>query len=372
MRAVPLASQGPANSGSTEMAELPDSKGECLGRSHARQSTYVDDLVSVVIPVRNGEKVIGRTLQSVLNQSCQNIEVIIVDDGSTDSTLAIVKQLAAQDPRVHYYSGPQAGVAAARNCGIAQARGEFIAPVDADDLWHKDKLLLQLNALRKAGVRTGVAYCWSVIIDEMDRTTTDKMRKQVRLEGDVLPAMLERNFLGNASTPLIRHACLDLVGGYDSSLYLQGAQGAEDWKCYLALAEICEFVLVPRYLVGYRKSQDSMSAAFVAMHRSMDLVHQWAQKRWPLLAVKHGKRQRYFTYLYLAYSAVENSSFRYAALFFARAIQAQPVQLVSLRTPKFMMRVLVRVLGARSLTRKIWTSTTFWEFVEQDNDRLKM
>src|SRR6478672_8921000 len=153
MLAVSLASQGPASSGSTEMAELPDSKGEFLGRSHARQSTYVDDLISVVIPVRNGERVIGRTLQSVLNQSCRNIEVIIVDDGSTDSTLAIVKQLAARDPRVHYYSGPQAGVAAARNCGIAQARGEFIAPVDADDLWHRDKLLLQLNALRKAAAR---------------------------------------------------------------------------------------------------------------------------------------------------------------------------------------------------------------------------
>jgi glycosyltransferase involved in cell wall biosynthesis len=291
--------------------------------------------------------------------------VIVVDDGSTDSTLAIVKEIGAHDARVRIYSGLRAGVAAARNRGIAHARGECIAPVDADDLWHKDKLLLQMNAMRKAGARAGVAYCWSVFIDEADNTISGKMRRPPRFEGDVLPALLEQNFLGNASTPLIRHACLDLVGGYDQGLYLDGAQGAEDWKLYLALAEICEFALVPRYLVGYRKPENSMSANFVTMQRSMDLVRQWAQKRWPLLAEKHGKRERYSAYLYLAYTALESSSFRHAVLFFARATQAQPAQLVSLRTAKFMIRVLDKLLGVRSLAKKIRTPTTFWEFVEQ-------
>ena len=354
-----------------DMAKLQGSE-EYLNRSYVSQSTYVDDLISVIIPVRNGERVIGRTLQSVLNQSHQDIEVLVVDDGSIDSTLVMVKELAAHEPRVRYYSGPQAGVAAARNRGIAQARGEFIAPVDADDLWHKDKLLLQLNALRKAGARTGVAYCWSVTIDEMDSTTADKMGEQVRLEGDVLPAMLERNFLGNASTPLIRHACLDLVGGYDPSLYLQGTQGAEDWKLYLALAEVCDFALVPRCLVGYRKSQNSMSANFVAMQRSMDLVRQWARKRWPLLAEKHGKQERYFTYQYLGNTAVENNSFGHAGLFFARAIQARPAQLVRLSTVNFMLRMLGRVLGLRRLAKKTRTPMTFWEFVEQIDSGLEV
>ena len=326
-----------------DLAKLQGSEEKYLGQSHVRQSPYVDDLISVVIPVRNGERFILRTLQSVLNQSYQNIEVIVVDDGSTDSTLEIVKQAAAHDPRVRHYSGPQAGVAAARNWGIAQARGEFIAPVDADDLWHKDKLLLQRNAIRKAGARTGVAYCWSAIIDEADSIITGKRRNGARFEGDVLPALLERNFLGNASTPLIRHACLDSVGGYDPSLYLQGAQGAEDWKIYLALAEICEFALVPRFLIGYRKTRGNMSANFVAMQKSMDLVRQWAQNRWPSLAEKRGKQERYFTYEYLGSTAVENNSFGHAVLFFARAIQAQPAELVRLSTI-FMFRVLFRML----------------------------
>jgi glycosyltransferase involved in cell wall biosynthesis len=352
--------------------KLQGSEEKYLDQSRARQSPYVDGLISVVVPVRNGERFILRTLQSVLSQSYQNIEVIIVNDGSTDSTLEIVKEAAAHDPRIRHYSGPQAGVAAARNWGIAQARGEFIAPVDADDLWHKDKLLLQWNAIREAGARTGVAYCWSAIIDETDSIITAKRPNGARFEGDILQALLVRNFLGNASTPLIRHACLDSVGGYDPSLYLQGAQGAEDWKIYLALAEICEFALVPRFLIGYRKTQGNMSANFVAMQRSMDLVRQWAQNRWPLLAEKRGKQERYFTYSYLAYTAVANNSFGHACLFYARAIRAQPVQLVSLRTLKFMFELVVQVLGVKGLARKIWTPMTFWEFVEQGNHEPEM
>jgi glycosyltransferase involved in cell wall biosynthesis len=336
---------------------------EYVGRSPAPQSSYVNDLISVVIPVHNGERFIGRTLRSVLTQSYQTIEVIVIDDGSTDSSLAVAKEVAANDPRVRYYSGSQAGVAAARNRGIAEARGEFIAPVDADDLWHRDKLLLELNALRKAGARAGVAYCWNVFIDETDNIFSGKRLGRARLEGNVLPALFEKNFLGNGSTPLVRHGCLDQVGGYDPNPHLQGA---EDWKLYLALAEVCEFVLVPRRLVGYRKSQSSISANFVTMQKCTDFVRQWAQKRWPLLAEKHGKRERYSTYLYLAYTAMESRSFGYAFLFFAHAIQSRPAQLIGLGPPLFMVRVLVKVLGLRGRTRKLWPSTSFWEFVEQN------
>jgi hypothetical protein len=103
-----------------------------------------------------------------------------------------------------------------------------------------------------------------------------------------------------------------------------------------------------------------------------------------LLAEKHGKEERYFTYKYLGNTAVENNSFGHAVLFLARAIQAQPAQLVRLSTVNFMFRVLVRVLGARSLARKIrvlgarslgrknWTPTTFWEFVEQIDSGLEV
>src|ERR1044072_2388442 len=179
-----------------DMAESEDTEENRSDQSGTRQSPYVDDLISVIIPVRNGERFILRTLQSVLDQSYQSIEVIVVDDGSTDSTLEIVEKAAAHDARIRPCRGPQSGVAAARNSGIAQARGEFIARVDADDLWHKDKLLIQWKAIRKAGARTVVAYCWSLNIDEADSiipdwhdwTGTGRRRHGFRFEGNVLPA----------------------------------------------------------------------------------------------------------------------------------------------------------------------------------------
>jgi GT2 family glycosyltransferase len=332
-------------------------------------NTYVDDLISVVIPVRNGERFISRTFRSVLNQSYRKIEVIVIDDGSTDQTLSIVKEVVARDERVTFYSGPQAGVAAARNSGISHARGEFIAPLDADDIWHKDKLTLQLNAIHRAGARTGVSYCWNVLIDEADNSRAGRTAGRVEFEGNVLLPMLESNFLANGSTPLIRRTCLDLVGGYDPSLYLADAQGAEDWKLYLALAEICDFVLVPRYLVGYRKSQTAMSANFVVMQRSMDLVHQWAQKRWPWVTEEHWRRSHCLSNQYLAYLAVESGSIGHGSMLYARAIQAQPALLVSLQPLKFAVRALLRMIGVRDLRGSISPPINFWEYVGQFDNR---
>jgi glycosyltransferase involved in cell wall biosynthesis len=332
-------------------------------------NTYVDGLISVVIPVRNGEGTISSTLQSVLKQSYRNIEVIVIDDGSTDQTASIVKEVLARDERVTFHSGPQAGVAAARNSGISRARGEFIAPLDADDIWHKDKLILQLNAIRRAGARTGVSYCWNVLVDEADNTRAGWTTGRPEFEGNILLPMLESNFLANGSTPLIRHTCLDLVGGYDPSLYRMDAQGAEDWKLYLALAEICDFVFVPRYLVGYRKSQTAMSANFVVMQRSMDLVRQWARERWPLVAGEHWRRSRYVSNLYLAYAAVESGSIGHGAMLYARAVQAHPGQLASLQTLTFAVRMLLRIFGCRDPRGLISPPINFWEYVEQFDDR---
>src|SRR5690348_10023041 len=105
------------------------------------------ELVSAIMPVRNGEKFIGRTLESVLGQRYRELEVIVVDDGSTDGTTAIVEEMARRDRRVRLLSMTPGGVARARNFGIANARGILIAPIDADDIWHPEKLARQVEAL---------------------------------------------------------------------------------------------------------------------------------------------------------------------------------------------------------------------------------
>jgi glycosyltransferase involved in cell wall biosynthesis len=91
-------------------------------------------LVSVIVPVFNSEQFIVPAIQSALRQTYRNLEVIVVDDGSTDQTAELIAAEAASDPRVRIIRQPNSGVAAARNRGVAAARGEFIAPLDADDL----------------------------------------------------------------------------------------------------------------------------------------------------------------------------------------------------------------------------------------------
>ena len=104
-------------------------------------------LVSVIIPTYNSENFIRLTLESVLSQSYQNIEIIIVDDNSSDSTLDIIKDISEDNPKIKYYSLPvNTGTPAApRNYGVSMSKGEFIAFIDSDDLWHPEKLERQLN-----------------------------------------------------------------------------------------------------------------------------------------------------------------------------------------------------------------------------------
>src|SRR6266481_2960226 len=104
-------------------------------------------LTSVVIPAYNAELFLERTLRSALRQTHSNLEVIVVDDGSTDKTRVIAEAAAAIDDRVRIISVPNGGVAKSRNIGIAEANGEFVAFLDADDLWHPAKFELQPAAI---------------------------------------------------------------------------------------------------------------------------------------------------------------------------------------------------------------------------------
>src|SRR5258705_9340291 len=119
-------------------------------------------LVSVILPVRDGESFIGDTLESALGQTYRNLEVVVVDDGSRDRTRAVVEAWAERDSRVRIFVQANAGVAAARNKAIAAARGEFIAPLDADDLWDPTKIERQVQRMNGTGETTGFVYCWQV------------------------------------------------------------------------------------------------------------------------------------------------------------------------------------------------------------------
>ena len=173
-------------------------------------------LVSVVMPVYNAEAHIAHTLNSVLSQTYKNIEVIVVDDGSCDGSVQIVETIAQQDAHITLLRQSNLGVAASRNLAIQKSRGEYIAPIDADDIWYPQKIEKQVHCMLHADPSIGLVYAWSVHIDERGLLTGGFNASDI--EGDVFSVLIVSNFIGNSSAPLIRRACFEQVGGYCNGL----------------------------------------------------------------------------------------------------------------------------------------------------------
>ena len=193
----------------------------------------------------------------------------LMTDQQTETPI-IVEAAAGRDSRIRLFRRKNSGVAAARNFEIEQARGPLIATLDSDDLWHPQKIARQVGVMQASSPKVGLVYCWSVEIDESDLIippiSSLKTRKRSTAQGSVTAELARGCFIETASTPLMKRSSIDAVGGYDPALR---PQGADDWKMYLALSEICEFAVIPEYLVGYRQASGSLSRDVTAMGQSM-------------------------------------------------------------------------------------------------------
>jgi glycosyltransferase involved in cell wall biosynthesis len=198
--------------------------------------------VSVIIPARNAEKTIVSAVRSALGQTWSDLEVIVIDDGSSDGTLARLATL--KDERLRVLTCGKRGVAAARNQGIELARGEFISFLDADDLWTADKIEAQVKAL-ESRPDAGAAYSWTAFMDEQGKFLFAKDPQVI--DGDVYQELLVKFFLASGSNLLVRRQCVESVGAFDAA-----CQPVEDWEYSLRIARHCRFVLVPRYQILYR------------------------------------------------------------------------------------------------------------------------
>jgi glycosyltransferase involved in cell wall biosynthesis len=227
-------------------------------------------LVTVVIPAYNAAATLDETLRSVRSQTHHALEIIVVDDGSTDDTRIVALRHAAADDRVQVVTQVNAGVAAARNTGWRRARAELIAFVDADDLWAPMKIERQIQALQAGGSRVGLVYCWFARIDR--EGTIIGMAKGERYEGMVLDRIFVGNFVGNGSSILIRRQALIDAQGFDSCLRAAGAEGCEDFLLYCRIAENYHYAVVPEHLIGYRCLPNNMSSKRSNMLRSWLLV----------------------------------------------------------------------------------------------------
>ncbi len=207
--------------------------------------------ISVVIPAYNAEKWISQTIKSVQQQTFSDWEIIVIDDGSTDSTLEILKGIV--DERLKVFSYENAGVSVARNRGLAHSAGEFIAFLDADDLWTPDCLELFLAAL-KQHPEADVAYCWTARIDEKGNFLSAK--PPVFFEGNIYPQLLVTisPFL-HCGSLLIRQQAIESVGEFDPCLKL-----GEDRDYWLRLARHSHFVLIPKVQLLYRQWSGSTTS----------------------------------------------------------------------------------------------------------------
>lgn len=305
-------------------------------------------LVSIILPVRDGESSIAETLASAAAQTYGNTEIVVVDDGSRDGTRAIVEAWAARDPRVRLIAQANSGVAAARNRAIQAARGDLIAPLDADDLWDPTKIERQVERLLEAGDATGMVYCWWVSIDGDGVLLDSSPRWQ--FEGAAADTLLQVNFTGNASVPLFRRRDLVQVGGYDVTLREREAEGSEDLDVALKVAERSHVAVVPSWLVAYRKRRVSMSLRTDRMWRSHALVMESARQRRPDLRPAMVRRSGDQLALHLAGISFWSGAYRQAVRWGLRGMRSG---LVLQALPYVVRSFSGRLLGSRRPTPRI-------------------
>jgi hypothetical protein len=218
---------------------------QCAGR-RARSVVVID--VSVIVPTHNRRQLVSRAIDSILCQHGVSIELVVVDDGSTDGTGPWLDHLAGKDSRIKvvHHAQPRF-ISCARNAGIAHASGRWLAFCDDDDLWAPDKLAAQLGSLRASSARWGCAGI--VVVDERLEIVG---HHHVR-GGDVLAGLLEANEIPTSSV-IVEAGLLPEIGGFDPAL-----RGSEDWDVWIKLAQHSQLAAVNRPLVAYRVSMQALS-----------------------------------------------------------------------------------------------------------------
>jgi glycosyltransferase involved in cell wall biosynthesis len=218
-------------------------------------------LVSAIIPVFNGEKFLAETIQSVLDQTYPNIECIVVNDGSTDRTADIVKSFGK---RVRYIERPNGGVSSARNVGIEHALGEYVAFLDADDLWKPEKTVKQLEVFDRDST-LGLVYSGVDFVNEKKESIggikqkfgDDTLKRTLLLE---TPAFL-------TMTGMVPKKALDQVGVFDERL---STSADADLVCRIALKY--NVAGIDESLAFYRQHESQMHLNLAALENDAKLL----------------------------------------------------------------------------------------------------
>ncbi len=284
-------------------------------------------LVSIVIPVYNAEAFVGEAVASALGQTYDPIEVIAVDDGSPDRSIDVLQGF--DDRRLRIVRQPNGGLAAARNAGIREARGEFIALLDADDIYEPEKVARHISHFSEEP-SLGVSFSHSTLIDVSGRPLN---KAQTPRPGSVTPErLLLGNPLSNGSTAVIRRRVLDDVAAYHDALpkyfdeSLRRARGVEDLDCWLRIALETNWLIscLPEALTRYRLNPAGLSVDGAQMMRSWERVIDRAKTYAPDVVARYEKPARARMLRYLAGRSIRAGRSSEALAMMAQALTTDP------------------------------------------------
>jgi glycosyltransferase involved in cell wall biosynthesis len=212
--------------------------------------------VSVIIPTYKHAKYVLETIDSVFAQSFGDYEIIVINDGSPDDTAEVLRPLA-ESRRIRYIEQTNAGQAAARNRGLAEAKGEFVAFLDDDDLWPADKLEWQVGELQRDQGAV-LAYGYGELFGSCNPM---RVPERAGPAGEVYEAFVPRNWMCSPGQALIRRSALEKVGGFDRRVW-----GADDWDMFLSLSRRGRFVYRERLALKYRVHEGNASRDALRMY----------------------------------------------------------------------------------------------------------
>ena len=205
--------------------------------------------VSIVIPAYNHERYVGEAIQSVLDQTFQDFELIIINDGSTDNTEGEI--LRFKDKRIRYYSQENRGLSATLNRGIELARGDYFSFLPSDDLYNRGKVEIQVNEFQASGDDLGILFSRQTIIDAQGKELSEDpivnwFNVPYRNKEEIFPVLFEKNFLA-APTMMCKKECFDKVGGFNESIYY-----CQDYDMWLRILKFYDIHVLDHTLIKYR------------------------------------------------------------------------------------------------------------------------
>ena len=271
--------------------------------------------VSVVIPAYNVSNYLKDALASLEKQTFPNFEALIVDDGSTDNTAAVAREFCQRDSRFKLLQKSNGGLSSARNYGIRQARGEYIALLDGDDVYHKDKLATHVARLYSCP-DVGVVYSASrTIRDDGEPTFITLSGKPVH--ANPLLALLCKNFVGHGSNAVFRRCLIDEVGEFNENL-----RSWEDIDLWLRIAatQKWHFYLEKRILCYYRVRPSGLSFNVSQMQACGEQVLKDAYARTPELIKPMLPTAYAYMYRYLTRLSVQGGDMETARKFIRQAL----------------------------------------------------